>query len=98
MSDAWPFSEPRNFGVFCSRAIFEQGRAIRLVAHDEDGSWQFLDGEAIADGDTPVHGHLEHVVRLDPSLAEISVLPKGWIAEREKPGASWSKSRSEHDS
>jgi hypothetical protein len=98
MSDAWPFKEPRTFGVFCSRAIFEQGKAIRLVAHDEDGSWQFLDGEPITAGDTPVHVHLEHVMRLDPSVGEVSLLPKGWIAEREERGAGWSTSSSEHDS
>ena len=94
----WKFEEPRDFGVFCSRAIFEAGKPIVLVVHDVDGSWQFLDGEPIVPGDTPVHVHLEHVARLDPSIGEISGLPKGWVAERKGPGASWSRARNEHDS
>jgi hypothetical protein len=91
MSKEWPFDQPRNFGVFCSRGIFEGGLPILLVARESDGSWQFLDGEAVRPEDTPVLVCLEDVYRLDESTAEVANLPKGWIAERPTKGGRWMK-------
>jgi hypothetical protein len=93
MNTPWPFQEPTNFGVFCSRAIFEAGKPIVLVAHDDDGSWQFLDGEPIRPGDEPVHVCLEEVYCLDPTVSEVANLPQGWLAERSGPTEPWSRAK-----
>ena len=98
MSDAWPFEEARDFGVFCSRSIIEASNVILLVAHDGDGSWQFLDGERIESSAQVAHVHLEHIFRLDPTVRHVARLPRGSVAERKGIGHPWSESAATHDS
>jgi hypothetical protein len=98
MSASWPFEDPANFGVLCSRAIFEAASPILLVLHAADGSWQFLDGEVFESPDAAVHVCLEHAYRADPTIAEVASLPRGWAAERSAKGNPWEKWKAEHDS
>jgi hypothetical protein len=93
MTEHWPFTEPRNVRVYCTRGIVEGGKPVLLVVRDLFGAWQFLDGGAIAPGELPVHVQLGQVVALDPTLAEIADLPGGWSAERIAVGTPWSRAK-----
>lgn len=87
----WPFRESRNQASFTQRQILEEAAPILLVAHDvSDGTWQFLDGGDVIMEDARVVG-LGEIVKLDPSIAELSDLPLGFVAVREDRGAPWSR-------
>src|SRR5262245_5966479 len=46
MSTGWPFADPEDTAVITLDRILRGESTLRLVTHDEDdGSWQFLDGE-----------------------------------------------------
>ncbi|RUT29681.1 hypothetical protein EJP77_14270 [Paenibacillus zeisoli] len=52
---------------------------ILYVTHDEDdGMWQFLDGEEVKEDYVRLLS-LKEMVNIDPSLAQLSDLPLGWI-------------------
>jgi hypothetical protein len=92
MTDSeWPFSDPPNTASIALRRILREGRPIRLVTHDvEDGSWQFLDGEDVTEGDALVVG-LNTILAHDPSVAAIADLPLGSRAWRDSPEATWTE-------
>jgi hypothetical protein len=88
MSD-WPFQDQPNFNAFTTRQVFEEGRPILAVYHDEeDGAWHFH-GPGDWEPDDLVVICLSHAVEYDPSLRELADLPRGWGATRDGPGASW---------
>jgi hypothetical protein len=91
MTDRWPFDEPANLGVLSVRQIFEAGKPILLVSHDEDGDWQFLDGSDNPRVEDGVLVCLGHVLERDPSVADVHDLPMGWLAWRSAVGASWQR-------
>ncbi|WNG43728.1 hypothetical protein F0U60_06165 [Archangium minus] len=74
--------------AFVCRHVFEGGRPIRLVAH-EDGDWQFLCGEEHELDDGPRVVGLNHLVERDPSVIGILDLRQGWEAERHEVGGRW---------
>ena len=89
MGDDWPFEEPRNLAVITTKRIVREGWPILLVSHDEDdGGWQFLDGEPAEVEEALVVG-LAEVVAQDPSLRALSDLPLGWQAWRAAPDQPW---------
>jgi hypothetical protein len=83
------FFEPRNTATFVDRRIFKENRPIVYVSHDkEDGSWQFLTGEAVTENDVMIVS-LEEVVKKDPSVNELFNLPGGHYATRRSVGDEW---------
>jgi len=85
---SWKFSDTPHTGVILSKAVNEGKEDINFVSHDlDDGMWQFL-GDSMSDtGGVLVCFH--HPIDRDASLKELTDLPIGWYAEREKPGAPW---------
>jgi len=59
-----------------------------LVAHNADGSWQFLRGTDV-DSDEGLAVHTDHVLERHPDLNELADLPRGWAAERENVDQAW---------
>jgi len=87
----WKFPDPPHTGVFLSKSVQEKQEPITYVSHEEkDGAWQFL-GPKMSDGGGPVISCFHHPVDDDRSLEELSDLPLGWYAVREKPGDSWER-------
>ena len=85
----WPFQDPENVAAFTVGKIVRGGAAILLVVHDaEDGSWQFLTGEAFDMADAMLVS-LREIVGRDSSVIELSDLPLGWRASRENREAPW---------
>lgn len=95
MTQRWPFLYEPADSMLSLKRIFQQGAPILLVLHDEDGGYQFLDGEDCTDEDAAVVA-LEAVLAHDPTIAEIACLPPGWYAARDSVSDPWQIG--EHDS
>lgn len=89
---SWPFEDEPNTAVFTTRRIAFEGAAILGVAHDSDGSWQFLDGGSTTDDDIALV-HMAHVVGAHLEVAELADLPRGWQAWRSDTNAPWKRSQ-----
>ena len=89
----WPFPDPPNAAAFTTRQVAREGRPVRLVTHDADGSWQFHTGEPVSAADGMVVC-LEELLKLDPTLADLGGLPRGRRAAR-RPDGTWERSESE---
>jgi len=93
MSKAWPFADPENVAVITLKRILSGNSSILYVAHDdEDGAWEFLDGDGFALQDAALVS-LKHVTNLDPSIIELADLPYGWQAQRDTRQGSWTRTR-----
>jgi hypothetical protein len=93
MNNNWPFDQPKNCATFSLRQIFQEGKPILYVSHDEDDhGWQFLSGDEIKTEDAFIVG-LEEIVNLDPSVLEIADLEPGWIATRKSISDPWKKEK-----
>ncbi|MDR3638432.1 MAG: hypothetical protein P4L84_31805 [Isosphaeraceae bacterium] len=87
--NTWPFGDSEDTAVITLGRILRGETSLLLVTHDEDdGSWQFLDGEHVLEEDAVVVG-LAEMVQFDPSLLELADLPEGAYARRSAPGQSW---------
>ena len=89
----WKFEQPRNLAVITVQRIVDGETSVVYVSHDEeDGGWQFLDGQSVAEGDARVVG-LGRMVDSDHTLIDLANLPEGFIATRESKGARWVRMR-----
>jgi hypothetical protein len=91
----WPFPDPPDTEVITLKRILSRETPLRLVSHDEDdGSWQFLDGEHLFEDDAALMT-LDEVTRFDFSLFDLSDLPNGWYAWRTQPDQPWQRAQGE---
>ncbi len=91
--DKWPFKEPKNTAVFTTKSIVLNGNSILEVYHDEDdGSWQFHDGNIVDDQDAMIVA-FDEIVDVDRSIKELSDLHIGWKAERKNRNEPWKISK-----
>lgn len=88
----WPFSETENTAVITTLRVVRQESPVLCVVHDENGDWQFLDGNDIRTEDAVVVS-LGSIVKRDNSLASIAGLGSGCQAWRENIGYSWKQSK-----
>jgi len=87
----WPFDDPTNLAVFSIRQIVFSRQPILHVTHDSnDGSWQFLGADTPSESDAVIVG-LEEIVKLDPSIKDLSDLQVGWEAWRSNKGEKWKR-------
>jgi hypothetical protein len=95
MDAAWPFPDREDTEVITLGRILRGDSPLLLVSHDEDdGGWQFLDGEHVFEEDAALVC-LGEMVQFDPSLRELADLPAGsyaWRASRDRP---WSRAAGE---
>jgi hypothetical protein len=90
-ADGWPFADPPDLAVFTTRAVLEDGLPVLLVAHDDDGAWQFLCGTTSEVSQARLIS-LGQVLELDGGLGVLADLPPGWIARRLTPAGPWTRS------
>lgn len=84
------FLENLDTAVFTTKYVLEEQSPITHVYHyDEDGVWQFSGLEDIENDQDFRIVSLEEIIKLDDSILEISDLPLGYEAYREKSGSSW---------
>lgn len=86
----WPFKDPEKLAVITLTRILNGSKPILYVVHDEDGDWQFLDGDDVSEEDAETVA-FKRVVDLDRSLGELADLPVNWTAEREAVGKPWTR-------
>jgi len=92
----WTFTDEPNVMVMTTKNIINNNSPIISIWHDAgDGMWQFLDGTDVNEKDAMMVS-LEEIVNLDNSVIEVSNLPLGWVAWREKKDSVW-KRQSEND-
>ena len=92
MLDDWPFADPPDAEVIVLDRILRGEAALRLVTHDEDdGAWQFLDGEHVFEEDATV-ALLGELAQFDPSILDLADLPPGWQAHRDTAEGPWVRS------
>lgn len=95
MNNNWPFSDEPNLAVISIRSIIEGNRPILRVTHDqEDGSWQFLDGNPL-DIRNAVVVSFSSIYTLDASIGELANLPLGWYAWRASTNSDWIRGKKE---
>ncbi|AGA30619.1 hypothetical protein [Singulisphaera acidiphila] len=91
MSTGWIFTDDESTEVITLDRILRGESELLLVTHDEDdGSWQFLDGEHVLEENALVVD-LGEMTQFDPSLLELADLPRGsyaWRTSRDQP---WSR-------
>jgi hypothetical protein len=91
MADPWPFADPPDVAVITLRQVFQEGKPVLHVTHDEeDGCWQFLTGE-IPEISQGIVVCLQHMIEHDPTLAALADLPLGWQAWRADRDAEWER-------
>lgn len=89
----WPFPDdrfPEGLGAVVMKSVLSGERPVLQVLHDPDNGWGFADG--VDDPNTPggaVAAHINHLTRLDPTLAEMAKLPPGALADRLEVGGEW---------
>lgn len=92
---SWPFADPPETEVITLGRILKGDAPLRLVTHDEDdGSWQFLDGEQVFEEDAALVS-LGFMATLEPGILELGDLPIGWCARRDTPEGPWHRAEEE---
>ena len=87
------FIDEKNTMVITTKKIINKEKSILLVSHDEDdGMWEFLDGDDVKEEDAIVVSLFE-MVHLDSTVNQIADLPLGWIAYRDNIHSKWLKQK-----
>ncbi len=77
-----------NLAVITTKYILEEGEPILYVIRDEDGDWQFLDGQDITEADAIVVS-LGQIIERDNSIKELLDMPKETEAKRKDTNNPW---------
>jgi len=85
----WPFRCPRESVAITLRQIVQERRPILLATHEQDDSWQFLDGSDAPRMEDAVVVALDEIYALDSSIAALADLPAGWQAWRVQGEEAW---------
>jgi len=83
----------RVFGTFCCTHVLVEGLPVLYVSKELDGDVQVLCGGVHRSSDECRVVHLDHLLEQDATLNELADLPLGWVAERERPGSTWKRSK-----
>lgn len=85
----YKFLDDKNTIAITTKKIVSRQSEILLVSHDEDdGMWEFLDGEDVCEENAIVVSMFE-MSQIDESINELYDLPLGWIAYRENKTTEW---------
>ncbi|WP_145282550.1 hypothetical protein [Pirellulimonas nuda] len=88
------WDHPFNVAVVTVDEVIAGERDVVLVMHDEGHcGFQFYDGYDVG-GRKPLVVPREVILELDSTLAEVTDLPVGWSARREKKGSEWTREQS----
>lgn len=81
------FREATNLGIFTTQQWLEEQKPILHVVHDEDGDWQFLTGDQVAEDIKIVA--LKELISRDLTLNQVFDLEYGEEAKRDFVGGQW---------
>ncbi|GIO15372.1 hypothetical protein J19TS2_49270 [Cohnella xylanilytica] len=98
MPNVWSFQDPETTAVITTQRILSRERPILYVTHDEDdGMWQFLDGDPVSEEEAAIVS-LGEIVGRDSSLSQLADLPLGWTAWRDSGDGDWQRKKWEAES
>ncbi|MFK0005107.1 hypothetical protein [Paenarthrobacter sp. NPDC090522] len=89
----WPFPGnrfPDALGAVVMKTVLSGERPVLQVLHDPENGWNFADG--VDDPNSSggcVAAHVAHLLRLDPTLADLATMPPGTLADRYEVGGEW---------
>ena len=87
----YKFLDAKNTMAITTKRIVSGKSDILLVSHDEDdGMWEFLDGEDVCEDNALVVSMYE-MVQIDESINKLYDLPLGWVAHRKSKTADWTR-------
>ncbi|MGL5276177.1 hypothetical protein [Myroides sp.] len=81
-------NEQGNKAVITSRDIINGKSFISYVYYDEDGDWQFFDGETIKEQDAAVIS-IQQILTLDTSLRNLPEMEIDTCVTRNSVGDTW---------
>ena len=86
----WPFDQAPNVAAITCASVVDGSPILLVIHYSEDHSSGFLDGGAfdVANGKVIRMGT---AMKLDPTIAEVSDLPPGWVASRRAVGGAWTR-------
>ncbi len=85
----YKFLDDKNTMAITTKKIVSGQSDILLVSHDEDdGMWEFLDGEDVCEENALVVS-MSEMVQIDESINKLYDLPLGWVAYRESKTTEW---------
>lgn len=87
----YKFDLPKNTISFSCTHVYNEGKEILFVSHDDDGDWQFLCGDNNHEDENGVLLCLGHITEMDSSVNEIADLPTGFAAERKSKKDIWER-------
>lgn len=88
--DGWDLPLDPHLGVIAVHTVLDGERPVRLVVHDDEGDWQFLDGSEQVGVDDAALVCLHHLLEVDPSLHDVvRDLPRAREAERTHAAGAW---------
>ena len=82
------FKESLQSAVFTSKFVIENSSPIVSVIHHEDGTWEFLGKEVITEREIMIVS-LNQIIKIDPSLLELTDLPIEFTAVRKSKDNTW---------
>jgi len=84
------FKEPENLAVLTCTHVVNEKSSILFVSHDEDDEgWQFLCGADHHNDKEALVVALDEIVNMDSSVIEVSDMPPGFCATRNKFTSKW---------
>jgi len=86
----WPFDQAPDVRAITTRQVLEGHPVLRVTHYSDDQSWAFVCGTTDNTEDGRVIG-MGEALKIDKTLVEMSDLPPGWSAWRDKPGGEWSR-------
>jgi hypothetical protein len=91
---AW--DDPIDIAALTTPEVARGEKPVLLVIHDIGvgeglAGWLFLDADTT--GGEPTGMAKEELLKMDPTLKEVTDLPVGWQARREAPGKEWLRER-----
>ena len=83
------WSDPLDPAAITTAAVASKAKPVLLVIHEEgSGGWQFMDGGDVT-GAKPQVIPKDELLKLDPTLKEVTDLPVGWEARRSSASSPW---------
>ena len=88
-TEEWPFEDSPQTAVFTTKSITNREKDVMIVFHDEeDGAWQFFDGEKVCKDNVMIIS-LKEMVDLDFSINYLAKMKTGYFAVRESIDSDW---------
>ena len=87
------WSDPLDPVAITTESVASKAKPVLLVIHEDGhGGWQFMDGGDVT-GTKPHVMPKEDLLKLDPTLKEVTDLPVDWEARRNNASSPWVRSK-----